>query len=437
MGAIGDSSALTTAQLTTVAEIMVAGAFFSTLGSLVIITVFLNSPELRKSFAFQLVFGLALAELGNSFWPYFFMPREGAACECQAVLLQFFSFASIAWSAVIAWTLEMATNTERKPGGPSPSSLASSVLGIGDPTRVPDVRKFHVAVWSTSFVLVLVPWAAGVYGPAGAWCWIDPRHGAEAHALRLVCFYLPLWCVVGFQIRTYRRVYSRLRRVASLAAATAAVRADMRREARERDAARISNAGHEKTQTGLETNAESSVPDATTPATPGGETAKDEDEVDVEATLRRLLRRLGAYPAVLIVAWTFPTINRLNNYVQGAKTGQGDDYTLYVLMALGMSTQGVGNAVVYGMSGAVRREAAVLLERWTGARFVLGGPFGRWGRGSAAGGLARLAREGERGTEMSARRAALPAVVNAEEGGDAGPGDEGREVLLEVDESLK
>ena len=126
MGAIGDSSALTTAQLTTVAEIMVAGAFFSTLGSLVIITVFLNSPELRKSFAFQLVFGLALAELGNSFWPYFFMPREGAACECQAVLLQFFSFASIAWSAVIAWTLEMATNTERKPGGPSPSSLGST-----------------------------------------------------------------------------------------------------------------------------------------------------------------------------------------------------------------------------------------------------------------------------------------------------------------------
>ena len=435
MGAIGDSSALTTAQLTTVAEIMVAGAFFSTLGSLVIITIFLNSPELRKSFAFQLVFGLALAELGNSFWPYFFMPREGAACECQAVLLQFFSFASIAWTGVIAWTLEMATNTERKPGGPSPSSVAAAVVGIGDPTRAPDVRKFHVAVWSTSFVLVLVPWLAGVYGPAGAWCWIDPRHGAESHALRLVCFYLPLWCVVLFQIRTYRRVYLRLRRVASLAAATAAVRADMRREARERDAARSS-----EKDAGLETSADAdssvSAPDRPTPAG-GGETAKDEDEVDVEATLRRLLRRLGAYPAVLIVAWTFPTINRLNNYVQGSKTGQGDDYTLYVLMALGMSTQGVGNAVVYGMSGAVRREAAVLLERWTGARFG-GSPFGRWGRGSAAGGLARLARAGgERGTEMSARRAASPAVANAEEGGEAGAGDEGREVLLEVDESLK
>ena len=318
------------------------------------------------------------------------------------MLLQFFSFASIAWTGVIAWTLEMATNTERKPGGPSPSSVAAAVVGIGDPTRAPDVRKFHVAVWSTSFVLVLVPWLAGVYGPAGAWCWIDPSHGADAHALRLVCFYLPLWCVVLFQIRTYRRVYLRLRRVASLAAATAAVRADMRREARERDAARSS-----EKDAGLETSAgaDSSVPDRPSPAG-GGETAKDEDEVDVEATLRRLLRRLGAYPAVLIVAWTFPTINRLNNYVQGSKTGQGDDYTLYVLMALGMSTQGVGNAVVYGMSGAVRREAAVLLERWTGARF--GGVRLVGGDGERRGGSREVGEENERGTEMSAGRAASP-----------------------------
>ena len=44
---------------------------------------------------------------------------------------------------------------------------------------------------------------------------------------------------------------------------------------------------------------------------------------------------------------------------------------------------------------------------------------------------------GERATEMSARRAASPALANAEEGGEAGAGDEGREVLLEVDESLK
>ena len=69
MATLSDSSALTTAQLTSVARIMVAGAFFSTLGSLCILTVYVNSPTLRKSFAFQLVFGLALAELGNSFWP--------------------------------------------------------------------------------------------------------------------------------------------------------------------------------------------------------------------------------------------------------------------------------------------------------------------------------------------------------------------------------
>lgn len=414
MATLSDSSALTTAQLTSVARIMVAGAFFSTLGSLCILTVYVNSPTLRKSFAFQLVFGLALAELGNSFWPYFFMPSEGAACECQAVLLQFFSFASIAWSGVIAWTLDQATNTERKIGGPSAPSLAASIVGIGDPTRAPDVRKFHLAVWSISFILVLIPWGAGVYGPAGAWCWIDPRHGAEAHALRLICFYLPLWCVIAFQIRTYYVVYQRLNRVTLLASATAAVRADMRREAREREIARGE---------GGDASAAADVNDE----------ESQKDDADMEATLRRLLRRLGAYPMVLIVAWTFPTINRLNNYVQGNRTGHGDNYTLYVLMAMGMSTQGIGNAVVYGMSGAVRREAASLIERWTG---VSVSDWGIGGRGSAAGGLARLARETDRGTEMSAPRAASS---SKHDGGDApeAPGRAGHEVLLEVDESLR
>jgi len=41
----------------------------------------------------------------------------------------------------------------------------------------------------------------------------------------------------------------------------------------------------------------------------------------VADTLRRLLRRLGAYPLILIVAWTFPTINRVNNWFNRASNG--------------------------------------------------------------------------------------------------------------------
>jgi len=61
------------------------------------------------------VLGLSCAELGNSLWPLYFMPApDSAACTAQALTLQFFSFASILWSAAIAWTLNAAMQT----GGP-------------------------------------------------------------------------------------------------------------------------------------------------------------------------------------------------------------------------------------------------------------------------------------------------------------------------------
>ena len=88
MGLEGQSG-LSPKQLTTVAEIVLAGGVLSTIGSVLIIVVFLSAKHLRESFAFQLVFGLSCAELGNSLWPWFFMPSAGtAACTCQAVTLQ-------------------------------------------------------------------------------------------------------------------------------------------------------------------------------------------------------------------------------------------------------------------------------------------------------------------------------------------------------------
>eukprot|EP00740_Mantoniella_antarctica_P006363 CAMPEP_0181348834 /NCGR_PEP_ID=MMETSP1106-20121128/401_1 /TAXON_ID=81844 /ORGANISM="Mantoniella antarctica, Strain SL-175" /LENGTH=105 /DNA_ID=CAMNT_0023461181 /DNA_START=91 /DNA_END=405 /DNA_ORIENTATION=- len=94
-------------------------------------TVFLSARDLRRSFAFQLVFGLSCAELGNSLWPWFFMPAAGtAACTCQAITLQFFSFASILWSAAIAWTLNAATQTN--PAGGARGGGGGSIAFGGD-----------------------------------------------------------------------------------------------------------------------------------------------------------------------------------------------------------------------------------------------------------------------------------------------------------------
>ena len=79
-------SSLSRAQLETVAEIVLAGGVFSMLGCVVIIAVFLHASHLRTSFAFQLVFGLSIAEFGNATWPMFFMPDgDTAACTTQAL----------------------------------------------------------------------------------------------------------------------------------------------------------------------------------------------------------------------------------------------------------------------------------------------------------------------------------------------------------------
>lgn len=200
--------------------------------------VFLSARNLRESFAFQLVFGLSCAELGNSLWPWFFMPTAGtAACTCQAVALQFFSFASILWSAAIAWTLNAATQMGSAGGGGGGGGLGmmrGSVVSGGGGGGGGDIRRFHAIIWSISAVLVVLPWAGGVLGPAGAWCWIDGRKGRKAQVFRLVCFYLPLWGIIAFEVVVYYRVIKRLMAVTRLAAATKAVREDMWREAEAR-----------------------------------------------------------------------------------------------------------------------------------------------------------------------------------------------------------
>ena len=54
----------------------------------------------------------------------------------------------------------------------------------------------------------------------------------------------------------------------------------------------------------------------------------------------------------------------------------GDNYPLYVLMALGMSTQGISNMLAYGASSAVRRHVLESLESCCGC-----GGGARVGRG--------------------------------------------------------
>ena len=351
------ASSLSPTQLRTIAQIVLVGGILSLLGSLAVIVTFLTAPRLRQSFAFQLVFGLSLAEAGNALWPMFYMPSEAPACQAQAALLQFFSLASVLWSAAIARTMYAALHAR------------SSKVGTPDP---PNVRAHHAVVWSSAAIFVLIPWTGGVLGPAGAWCWIDARE-PNAQAFRLCCFYLPLWCVVAYEVVVYYRVGARLAALTRLAEATEAVRADMRRERRARR--------RERAGAYVDADAEGAYPSGAR-ASPSGD-----GEADARV-LRRLLRRLGAYPLILIVAWTFPTVNRVWNWCHRGE--RGDVFPLYVLMAFGMSTQGLANVCAYGLTAAVRSHVAESLGVRT-----------RWARGNATEGVARVDEALEMGTRDS------------------------------------
>lgn len=82
-----------------------------------------------------------------------FSPRPPTKNNCaKKNISQYFSFASILWSAAIAWTLNAATHM-----GGGASGGGGGVGGGGG-----DVRRFHAVIWSISAVLVALPWAGGV-----------------------------------------------------------------------------------------------------------------------------------------------------------------------------------------------------------------------------------------------------------------------------------
>lgn len=89
---------------------------FSLLGSLFIISVYLNFKELRV-FAFKLVAILSCLDAIHSIAfliPTYDYDRVSTACQIQSVALTFCTLASVLWTAMIALALYLAVIKERK-----------------------------------------------------------------------------------------------------------------------------------------------------------------------------------------------------------------------------------------------------------------------------------------------------------------------------------
>jgi len=275
-------------------------------GSAFILLCYARFRELRR-FSFLLVAVLSLTDIGSQVFNTVAGPsaadidamNAGAdvtpACLAQAVGASFFELSSVLWTTAIAWTLYLHVFVRM------PADQVAARL----PT-------FVAACCGVPLVLALAPLADGSYGPSGAWCWIR----ADRPAWVFLQFYVPLWGAVAFNAWVYVRTYSLLARTVEASAAAAG--------------------GGSGGGGGAEAMG------ASAGGVPGDETA---------AKLERVIARLRYYPMILVVVWSFASINRV---YEAATGGTAPIFALFFLQKVFSSGQGLLNAFAYGFSDGVR-----------------------------------------------------------------------------------
>ena len=155
------------------------------------------NEDLRR-FAFNLITLLALCQCGAAA-PYTFIidpAPSSPECTIQSIASQFFGVASMGWIVAISYTLDCVV-----------------VKRNLDPLLV--FRNFHIAIWGSSVVATLVPWWAGVLGPAGPFCWIS-NDSTKATIMRAMFFHILLYASLAYHVRIYFRVFRVLRRTIRL-----------------------------------------------------------------------------------------------------------------------------------------------------------------------------------------------------------------------------
>jgi len=172
---------------------VIVSIFFSAIsfcGSSFIVITYLRYPMLR-SFIFQLVVWISASDIMYSIGNAIGNPSDGsAACYVQAVFIEFFGMSSALWTACIAYVVDRVYLKGRQ---------------LGEATSLK--RGFHIFVWGLSALLTILPATTGNYGPSTGWCWIDVSSNPTAGtAWRFICFYLPLWAVVGYNLSVYIKV---------------------------------------------------------------------------------------------------------------------------------------------------------------------------------------------------------------------------------------
>ncbi|CAM9124871.1 unnamed protein product [Scytosiphon promiscuus] len=229
-----------------------------------------------------------------------------SACVTQGALQQFFQMAQILWTVAIACVMYDVTVNIRVYRPHEQKGL---------------MRRFHLAVWGAALLSMLLPFTTDSYGSTGSWCWIETNPEADIDVgtmWRYLVLYCPLWAAIAFNIAVYVRITGVLRRLS----------------------AGIGEGGGDSG---------------------GGDASAAGPSTDQQIRMTKFVKRLVWYPAVLIAAWTFATINRIQNAVDP----DNPIFGLFLLHTSFVRFQGIFNALVYGSTDAVKSAVTreLLVER--------------------------------------------------------------------------
>jgi hypothetical protein len=250
---------------------VIIGVIVGLLASLFIVTVYLCYKDLQ-TITFRLIFYMSVADFLNGVT--YLLPSEGTSCYVQAVGNTLFPLSSVLWASVIAYCLHR-------------------VVVKQDTQLLRYEKHYLVYAYGLPLLFLIPPAATGTFGPAQGWCWIKAEGDdyVIGSVLRLLCFYLPLWAVIGYNLYIYAIIIRKLNR-------------DL-------------------------------------------ETVTDDDG----EVLTALVRRLVFYPIILIVCYSVVTAKRIYDFAYPDQT----DLTFTIAAWIFQCAIGLLNAVTYGSSDAVRQ----------------------------------------------------------------------------------
>jgi len=174
-------------------NINLAGGLFTFFGSLTTITCYWTFHELQQK-AFTLVLFLAVSDLGYGITG-FFNSLEPKQCLTQAVITQFFSTSSIAWTTAIAYFLYRAVVLK------DPRYAGAGTIPWG---------WYHLYCWGIPSLLTILPATTSSYGYSNGWCWF--LNDSAGNAWKFVAFYIPLWFIILFLCIVYYLIHRQVRR---------------------------------------------------------------------------------------------------------------------------------------------------------------------------------------------------------------------------------